>query len=264
MTLVENTPSQAGHLAEIALRRYRAGEFSPEECAETDRHLAACVPCRSKLRMLTEEQRIFEQEIPFERFAGGVERARRVPRQRPRRLWFAGLVGAAAAAAVAVFLVGTPTHQRNPIKGGDEVGDKVVLRIASVAGSAQRVVPPGSQEILEPGDRVRLGYRTDEPRHLAALSVDEAGEITLLYPESGPALTTEPSAETVYLPDSLEFTGSGREKVFLFLGRKPFDSAAARQAVKAAHEGAKGDLALMPNPAFAGGQQVFSWLLRKP
>jgi hypothetical protein len=264
MTLVETTPSQGGHLAEILLRRYRAGEFSAEESAQTDRHLAACAPCRTKLRLLVEEQRAFEREIPFERFAGGVERARRVPRQRPRRLWFAGLGGALAAAAVVVLMVrasSTEPSQGNRTKG---LAVEATVRIASATASAQRSVPPGSQDLLAPGDRVRLGYRTDEPRYLAAVSVDEQGEVTMLYPESGPALPVGPSPKTEYLPDSLVFTGQGRERVFLFLARKPFDSAAARQAVRSAHESAHGDLGALPNPTFAGGQQVFSWLFRKP
>ncbi len=261
MTLVETTPPQSGHLAEILLRRYRAGEFSTEECAEADRHLAACAPCRGKLRGLVEEQRAFERDIPFERFAGGVERARRVPRQRPRRLWFLGLGGALAAAAVVLFLIGGPQRRRNEIKGGSV---EATVRVASTRVAAQRAVPPGSQEILEPGDRVRFGYRTADLRYLAAISVDDQGEITSLYPESGPALAVAPSAETTYLPESLEFTGSGRERVFLFLARKPFDSAAAKAAVKSAHEKAKGDLLTLQSPTFAGGQQVFSWLFRKP
>jgi hypothetical protein len=267
MTLVETTPSQTGHLAEIVLRRYRAGEFSAEECAETDRHLAGCAPCRSKLRVLVEEQRAFERDIPFERFAGGVERARRVPRPRPRRLWFAGLGGALAAAAVVLFLVRAPTSAPvsdqgpNRLKSGSV---EATVRVASAKPSPQRSVPPGSQEVLEPGDRVRLGYRTADPLYLAAVSVDDDGEITLLYPESGPALAVVPTAQTTYLPDSLEFTGAGREKVFLFLARKPFDSAAAKAAVKSAHEKAKGDLLTLQSPAFAGGQRVFTWLFRKP
>jgi hypothetical protein len=261
MTLVENSAGKDGHLAEIALRRYRAGELADVESADADRHLAACPPCRGKLRLLVEEQRAFEHEIPFERFAGGVERACRVPRQRPRRFWFAGVGGALAAAAVVLFLVRGPTTGPNRTKGGSV---EATVRVASAYAAGQRAVPPGSQELLEPGDRVRFGYRTGEPRYLAAISVDEQGEITLLYPESGPALAIGPTAETIYLPDSLEFTGAGREKVFLFLARQPFDSAVAKQAVKSAHERAKGDLGALPNPVFAGGQQVFSWLFRKP
>ena len=265
MTLVETTPSHSGHLAELALRRYRAGEFSGDACAETDRHLALCAPCRSKLRVLVEEQRAFEREISFERFAGGVERARRVPRQLPRRLWYAGLGGALAAAAVVLFLAWAPVSPRNRVHNevkGSSV--EATVRVASTKAAAQRAVPPGSQEVLEPGDRVRLGYRIPEPRYLAAVSVDDGGEITLLYPESGPALAVAPTNQTVFLPDSLEFTGAGREKVFLFLARMPFNSSAAKQAVKTARDSAKGDLLALPNPSFAGGQQVFSWLFRKP
>jgi hypothetical protein len=265
MTLVETTPAGGNHLAELALRRYRAGEFTLEACDATDRHLAACAPCRSKLRLLVEEQKTFEREIPFERFAGGVERARRVPRPRPRRLWFAGLGGALAAAAAVLLWVQTSQPVRTPIRHNEiKGGIEATVRVASAKAAAQRSVPPGSQEVLEPGDRVRLGYRTTEPRYLAAVSVDEAGLVTLLYPESGPALTAATSVETVYLPDSLEFTGSGREKVFLFLARKPFDSAEAKAAVKTALTSAKGDLLTLPNPTFTGGQQVFSWLFRKP
>ena len=261
MTLVETNQAPRGHLAELALRRYRAGEFQAEACAETDRHLAACPSCRSKLRVLIEEQRAFEREIPFERFAGGVERAQRVPRPRPRRLWVASLGGAVAAAAVAVFLVQAAPPGLNRTKGSSV---EATVRVASANTLAQRAVPPGSQDILAPGERIRLGYRTADARYLAALSVDEQGEVTPLYPESGPALAVSPTDKTIFLPDSLEFTGAGRERVFLFLARTPFDSAAAKQAVKSAHQGSRGDLATLPNPAFAGGQQVFSWLFRKP
>jgi hypothetical protein len=261
MTLVETTTSESSHLAEFGLRRYRAGEFSAEKCAETDRHLASCAPCRSKLRLLVEEQRAFERDIPFERFAGGVERAQRVPRARPSRMWIAGLGGALAAAAVAVFLVRTPPQRHNGIKGASV---EATVRVASTDASSQRAIPPGSQEVLEAGDRVRFGYRTADPRYLAAVSVDDHGEVTLLYPESGPALSVKATDTTVFLPDSLEFTGAGRERVFLFMARTPFDSSTAERPVKTAVANAKGDLAAVPNPSFAGGQQVFSWLFRKP
>jgi hypothetical protein len=264
MTLVENHENPSSHVAELALRRYRAGEFAAEACADVDRHLASCPVCRTKLRVLVEEQRAFEREIPFERFAGGVERAQRVPRQRPRRAWIFGLSGVVAAAAVAMFLVRVSPpgpNQHNRIKGSSV---EATARIASPHASAQRTAPPGSQEVLEPGDRVRLGYKTVDTRYLAAISVDDRGEVTPLYPEAGPALSVSTTRETVYLPDSLEFTGTGRERVFLFLARTPFDLEAAKQAVRAAHQSAKGDLSVLPNPAFAGGQDVFSWLFRKP
>jgi hypothetical protein len=262
MTLVENHEPTSSHVAELALRCYRAGEFAAEACAEVDRHLASCAACRAKMRVLVEEQRSFEREIPFERFAGGVERAQRVPRQRPRRAWAVSISGVVAAAALALFAlrVSSPGYN-NRIKGSSV---EATARIASANASAQRTAPPGSQEVLEPGDRVRLGYKTVDARYLAAISVDDSGEVTPLYPESGPALAVSVALETAYLPDSLEFTGAGRERVFLFLARTPFDLEAAKQAVKSAHQAAKGDLSALPNPAFAGGQDVFSWLFRKP
>ena len=261
MTLVENHETPSNHVAELALRCYRAGEFAAEACAEVDHHLASCPTCRAKLRVLVDEQRSFEREIPFERFAGGVERAQRVPRQRPRRTWILGFSGVVAAAALALFVVKASSPDRNRIKGSSV---EATARIASASASVQRIAPPGSQEVLEPGDRVRLGYKTVDPRYLAALSVDDSGEVTPLYPESGSALSVSTTPETVYLPDSLEFTGAGRERVFLFLARSPFDLETAKDAVKSAHQAAKGDLSALQNPAFAGGQDVFSWLFRKP
>ena len=261
MTLVENHETSSRHVAELALRCYRAGEFATDACAEVDRHLAICPACRAKLRVLVEEQRTFEREIPFERFAGGVERAQRVPRQRPRRTWALGVSGLVAAAALAMFLVRGSAPGYNRIKG---TSVEATARVASAHASAQRTVPPGSHEVLEPGDRVRLGYKTADPRYLAAVSVDDRGEVTPLYPDAGSALSVASTRETEYLPDSLEFTGAGRERVFLFLARTPFDLEAAMNAVRSAHEKAKGDLSALPNPAFAGGQDVFSWLFRKP
>ena len=261
MTLVENHTTPSSHVSELALRCYRAGEFAAEACAEVDRHLASCPACRAKMRVLVEERRNFEREISFERFAGGVERAQRVPRQRPRRAWVLGLSGVVAAAALALVFVRVSTPKHNRLKGSSV---EATARIASATASAQRTAPPGSQEVLEPGDRVRLGYKTVDTRYLAAISVDDRGEVTPLYPEAGPAIAVSTALETVYLPDSLEFTGTGRERVFLFLARVAFDLEAAKQAVKAAHQAAKGDLSALSNPAFAGGQDVFSWLFRKP
>lgn len=264
MTLLEadsTSPRDPSHVGELSLRRLCAGEFSAEKAAELDQHISACPVCRSKLRRLAEEQRDFQREVPFERFAGGVERARRVPRARPRSMWSIGFASVLAAAAVVVFFVGVPNRTYNRSKGANV---EATARIATATGSMQRSMPPGSHEILEPGERVRLGYQTADPRYLAVVSIDEQGEVSPLYPEAGPALSVGVTRETVYLPDSIEFTGKGREKVFLFLARNPFDSQAAKQAVTEGYRTSKGSLDDLPNPAFTGGQQVFSWLFRKP
>jgi hypothetical protein len=45
-----------------------------------------------------------------------------------------------------------------------------------------------------------------------------------------------------YLPDSVEFTDAGTERLFVILSDQPIDVDAARRAARAAFERAKGDI----------------------
>ena len=80
-----------GHVGELALRRLRAGEALGRGRAGIEAHAASCADCRARLRALDDEQRRFEQEISFDRFAAGVDarraarRARRAPSRRAIR-----------------------------------------------------------------------------------------------------------------------------------------------------------------------------------
>jgi hypothetical protein len=65
------------HIGELALRRRRAGEALGPDGPAMDAHAATCADCRARIRALDDEQRRFEQEISFDRFAAGVERAAR-------------------------------------------------------------------------------------------------------------------------------------------------------------------------------------------
>ena len=265
-----NVESQtdAGHVGELRLRRFRAGEFTGPEHDQIARHTSECASCRSKLRLLQEEQRLFERDIPFERFAGGVERAARVPRVRPPRVWAlssAFALVAAAAVMVMVWPFGKPVEVlrgRNHIKGGDSA----LMRIATAAGENQRSLQPAESTALRPGDRLRLGYTRTKPGYLSAVSLDDRGEVSTLYPEDGGSLSVAATQGTTYLPDSLELTGAGRERVFLFLADHPLEARTVEQAVRRAHALAKGDLAALPEPAFPGRDDVrgFTWLLQKP
>ena len=272
--------SEAGspdlHVGEIRLRRFRAGELSGQSHEEIAHHTADCGSCRAKLRLLQEEQRQFERDVPFERFAGGVERACRVPRPRPKRRWaLAGTFSLAAAAAV-VMLLWRPSGRGTDL-GVQEVGRRAafnqikgglsaVVRIAAASGEAQRSLAPAGSTTLQPGERIRLGYSTAAPGYLVAVSVDDAGEVSTLYPEGGGSLPVRPTQHLTFLPDSLELTGPGRERVFLFLADQPLDGAAAAKSVRDAHAQARGDLAGLPVPTFEGRSDVrpFSWLFYKP
>jgi len=277
MTLVNcEADSSDLHVGDSRLRRFRAGEFSGPAHDEIAHHTATCGSCRAKLRLLQEEQRQFERDIPFERFAGGVERACRVPRPRPNRRWaVGGAVGLIAAAAVVVLLVrpsGKTGDLAAPAGGGHagfnqtKGGLSAVARIAAASGEAQRSLLPAGTATLQPGERIRLGYSTAVPSYLAVVSVDDAGEISALYPDGDGSLLVEPTPHVTFLPDSLELTGSGRERVFLFLAGQPLDGAAIKNAVAEAHAQAKGDLGALPMPVFQGRDDVrpFSWLFHKP
>ncbi len=261
------------HVGELRLRRFRLGELTGEEHQQVARHTGDCSGCRTRLDALADEQRAFEHEIPLARFSGGVERAARVPRPvaRPRRRWLAGALTAAAAAAGLLLLfrpAGEVDGGRNRLKGaGPPVAS---IRIAAADGSTQRSAPAGVSVRLSAGERLRLGYRVAEPAHLVVLSLDDAGHITPLYPERGTSLPVAPPADPAatfdYLPDSVELTGAGRERVFLFLASRPFQVDDAAAATRTAYQrSGRGDLGKMEPPGLASSPaEVWSWLFFKP
>jgi hypothetical protein len=259
MTLVSREMPPRDHVGELRLRRFRVGELPAAEHEEITRHTSECGPCRARLKGIEDEQRSFERDIPFERFAGGVERARRVPRARPRRVWTVGFFGFAAAAAMVLLFVrpGGDERRLNGIKGSSNAA----LRIAAADG-AQRLAAP--TEALRTGERVRIGVRAGAPRHLVAISIDDAGAVTPLYPERGGDLALEPRRELTYLPDSLEFTGRGRERVFVLLSENTLSVEDLTRAARAAHARARGDLGALGDVRLADKTEQFTWLLQKP
>jgi hypothetical protein len=259
-----------GHLGELALRRRRAGETLDGGPApgEVEAHLAACSACKARVRALDDEQRHFEQEISFDRFAAGVERAARstAPRRRaPARIWLYPTL--AMAAAVALVVTFAPRHAgdgrsdrgaANRIKGGAGV----TVRVAGATG--QRTARIDATEPLAPGERLRIGYQSGGHRYLLSLSIDQHGEVTPLYPERGVSLPVADGAEaaTRYLPDSLELTGAGIERIIVVLSDQPIDVEAARRSARAAYDQASGDLSRLPPLALPG--EEFERTFAKP
>jgi hypothetical protein len=263
-----------GHLGELALRRRRAGETLDGGPAlkEVEAHLAACAVCKARVRALDDEQRRFEREISFDRFAAGVERAARstAPRRRgPARVWLYPTL--AMAAAVALVVTFAPRHDgsgrsergaanriANRIKGGAGV----TVRVAGATG--QRTARVDAAEPLAPGERLRIGYQSGGHRYLLSLSIDQRGEVTPLYPERGASLPVADDGErtTRYLPDSLELTGAGIERIIVVLSDQPIDVEAARRSARAAYDRASGDLSRLPPLALPG--EEFERTFAKP
>lgn len=258
-----NAPASAEHVGELKLRRFRLGELPEEQQRAVATHTAACAACRGRLRAFDDEQKQFEREIPFERFAGGVQRAAREQRPVRRPLMSFALAGVAlAAAGLLLFVRPVAVDQRqgtNNIKGR---AIDCVIRVARADGHGQRAVPPGSTTTLAAGERLRIGHRSTEPRHLVALAVDDQGTMTPLYPEQGAALRVGGAREMTFLPDSIELTGAGRERLFVVLSPAALSVQQVTDAVRAALS-AQRDLGALDRLPLPGADQ-FTWLFHKP
>ena len=248
-----------GHVGELALRRLRAGEALPD----VEMHASACADCRVRLKGFDDEQRRFEQEISFDRFAAGVERASRVAASPPparsaritRSLRFM-VPTLSLAAGVALFVGVTARREGGSapyvgIRGGADI----TVRVAAGDGP-QRTASPSAAEALAPGERVRIGYHAGRHRYLLSLSIDERGQVTPLYPESGHSVAVGKvvGAAPSYLPDSVEFTDAGTERLFVILSDQPIEVESARRAARAAFDRAKGDILHMPALELPGEQ----------
>jgi hypothetical protein len=259
--------TRGSHIGELALRRLRAGETLSTESGAggADHHLAACADCRAHGKALDDEQRRFEHEISFDRFAAGVERASRsleAPRaaavgtRGARSLRFMiPTLGLAAGIALLVTFVGPQgeRHGTNNLKGG---GAGITVRVAAGDTGPQRTAAVDAPEALAPGERVRIGYHTGPHRYLLSLSIDDRGQVTPLYPEAGHSVAVGRGvgAAPRYLPDSVEFTDAGTERLYVILTDAPLDVDAVRRAARASFEEAKGDILRMPPLALPGEQ----------
>jgi hypothetical protein len=149
-------------------------------------------------------------------------------------------------------------NRANRIKGGAGV----TVRVAGAAG--QRTARIDAAEPLAPGERLRIGYQSGGHRYLLSLSIDQHGEVTPLYPERGASLPVADDGEpaTRYLPDSLELTGAGIERIIVVLSDQPIEVEAARRSARAAYERAGGDLSRLPPLALPG--EEFERTFAKP
>lgn len=263
----------SAHESTWTLRRLHVGELPALEAARVREHAETCEACGAQLGSFSATQAAFEAEVPFEHFEAGVERALerqvRAVKKEPvtRAPWVRPLM--AVAASVFVLVLVRPLLERDdagtvrpPVVGNRTKGGAgAELRIGGGA-EPQRVASVDAPESLRPGERVRLGYTPDTHRYVAALSVDAQGEVTPLYPESGDSLAVEPGAGPHWLPESVEFTGAGAERVVLVLTDAPVSMEALSDAARKSFTAAGQDVTRMA-PLDVAGEQT-QWILLKP
>lgn len=209
-----------------SLERLCAGELAGDEAASVRAHASSCARCGAELAALESEAAAFKAEVPFEKFAAAVERKQ----SQRRRSKVAGPVSLALAAGIALILVWGPAkvlvggqHGHHLTKGGS-----ALELFVGGTGATARQAQDG--EALAPGERVRVGYLAPDKPYVLVLSVDEAGVATALYPESGPSLAVDKGAGTHLMPDSLELTGAGQEKIIAVFSDRPIDMKVALEA----------------------------------
>lgn len=227
------------HAGELTLRRLLAEE--PLDAAVAA-HVKECAECTARLGKLKEEQKAFEADIPFERFAAGVEKSARQQRAAPRRSSTVTVLMALAACFVA-FFAGKQVLEEgtggNRVKGGGAVD----LVIAGAAGQREAA----ELEQLASGERIRIGVSGH--RYVVALSIDDAGEVSTIYAEQLPG-----EAQT-WLPESFEFTGKGREHLVVVLSDEPVGAEVVATQLKEHFKAAGGDVTKL-GALEVGGLQV--------
>jgi hypothetical protein len=242
------------HPGSLAVRRLRAGEPVDEA---TRVHVAGCGSCQAALAALEAEQSQFEQEISFDRFAAGVERAaRQAKTPAPSRRWMTPVMAMAAAVVVIAgvqFVLGRIEPEQsgtNRIKGGATV--EVVVAGAGPQRAAS--TDPSVPEALAPGERIRLGLTSEAWRYALVVSIDDAGEITPIYVENGRSLPIAPGSARTWLPDSLEFTGKGLERLVIVLSASPLTLDQVSAPLRLAWQDARGDLTKLGSLPLPGAQ----------
>jgi hypothetical protein len=279
-----------GHLGELNLRRLLAGESLGETpaAAAITAHLARCPECTRRLDALAADQRAFEERISFDRFSAGVERAARVPGPAvgPAPGWarrpastrsFLTVFGAGAiAAGLALFVGARPIFQHARERDAREAETEATNRTkggATPAAVTFRIAPPppdeGPQrtaaiEVPEPlavGERIRVGVQSGGHRYLFAIAIDDKGTVTQLYPEIGTSMPLPRGDRLHYLPDALELTGRGIERVVVLLTDQRFEIDTIRRSATVAFQKAGGNLARLPNLVLPG-QQFHSTFLK--
>ena len=274
-----------GHTGEMKLRRFAAGELADDEKEVVAHHTAACAECARRLEGLRAEQRTFEDQFSFDRFAAGVERAVRVPHAGGKpaapRWWrrpsttasFVGMFGlGAVAATIALIVTAQPLFEqirvrtaanealhRNNLKGG---GSEMAIRIAAPDDGPQRTASETQIEPLARGERLRIGVKPGGRSYLFAVSIDDKAVVTGLYPETGVSVAVPPTTDLQYLPDSVELTGTGLERLIVVMSDEPLELDIMRRAALVAFQKGKGDLAHMPDLVIEGDQ--FHRVFQKP
>lgn len=224
-------PEGASACPGFRLRRLHAGELPDSEAAEVRAHAESCERCTRTLQLLDQEQSLLTQRLSLASFRAGVDARGANLRAEPRggglRRWIPIALAACLATVVAVPLLRSAPSAME----GERTKGGPALDVIVGGDGATREAEDG--ERLAPGEAVRLRVHPGGRHWALALSVDDAGQVSVLYDDGGASLPIE-TAEPTLLPDSIAFDGKGAERLYLFASSQPLSTEPIRRALEAA------------------------------
>lgn len=209
------------HISTLLMHQYRYGELSPERAAEVRAHIDSCEACRGRLMAQENHRAEFELMPMPEAIKAKVARPR-------RRSWLWGALALPALGAAALLIVPAlmPVEstdgwmgyelETNPGKGdGEDEADLAGRQSADGTEGIQawlsteepRLIT--TADVLRPGDKVQLSYRTDDRATVTLAGRDGSGAVEVYG-----ALETEADGEWHLAPLSLVLDRTPGEQIF--------------------------------------------------
>lgn len=186
-------------------------------------------------------------------------------RRATRRAWLAGSLGIAAAAAVAVLVIGRTPAREHGTRPDDEITRvKGAARLLAFRLAEDRVERLEQDALVQAGDLIQLRYNGGGQHYGVIASIDGSGVVTLHHPaaEDAPPAATALAPRTTALPNAYALDAAPRfERFFFVTADEPIDVASSLAALRAFARRSDAATAALDLPA---GLHQWSLRLRKP
>lgn len=270
----------------IRVERFFLEEAGAEEKRDTVAHLESCPRCKDQLDALTRERNGYLAVHPYTSFAAKrLERpAASMPRPLARPRWLPMVAGGLALLALAAVirgpglldLQGGSAHPADG-KGGDAAIGDGVAGISYKGGETLEFhylrdgeLKQGRlEEEYRAGDELQFQYASGKLSHVALLSVDASGTVSL-YRKGGTGPASLPAKPGKVEPFPFGVTlddAQGGELFVALFTQGPVSDADAEAWLAAAYGKSAGDLAALEKalrpPAAAASGTLKTLLLRK-
>jgi hypothetical protein len=221
---------------DLTLERYRLGELPSDEADRLARRIASDAELGRRLEALDREDREFAAAGASESLVTGVmnrlDHRGHAPGRRAfiRPLWAVPAVVAITLAAIVIWPARTDDSDCCADRPKGPAASLLVYRNTPSGGETL-----ADNDVVRPGDVVRLGYRAAAAGFGAIVSVDGRGVLTRHLPaDAEQAVSLEPG-QLVLLDRAFELDDAPQvERFYLITAPAPFDLAVVLDAVRAA------------------------------